>query len=256
MKKNEYVVANKDGCLYRPNEAIFPILKQMENDNWQMIGSAFFITKNGIFLTAKHVLLDVLEGESLQKRKQVYPICAILFPRQGICQFRPILKGFLNVKGDVAAGVISTFDSSGRYLENPFHVLNRKIAKSGDKIVTYAYPKTTYSDNNIQFRGDFYEGEVCEYYPSGRDSTMLPNPCYQTNIDILGGASGSPVFSEGTVIGINSTSYEGNSPPISFVSGINSVFDIIIENILLPCGYCKSCTIEELHQMGYVSVVS
>ena len=73
---------------------------------------------------------------------------------------------------------------------------------------------------------------------------------------ILGGASGGPVFnSAGNVIGINSTGFDDAEPPhTSFISSINDFFNIIVEGIMLPCGYKEKCTLEELCNLGYVAV--
>jgi hypothetical protein len=42
-------------------KAIFPILKKDKYGDFYLIGTGFFITDNGIFVTAKHVLLDVID---------------------------------------------------------------------------------------------------------------------------------------------------------------------------------------------------
>lgn len=255
MHLNEtFIAVNKDGTICSPDESTFPILKQLENDCWQLIGTGFFITKNGIFLTAKHVLQDVLNAN-----KQTHPIVAFLFPSQGIYQIRPILKGFLNVEGDVAAGIIQNKDPSGKLLYNPFYGLSCKEMRAGDKIVTCAYPETKHSGFDITFRIKFYNGEIQEYLSQGRDNVMLPNPCYHTSINILGGASGGPVFnSDGHVIGINSTGFSSGDldhSPISFISDIKACFNIILEGINLPCGnYIERCTIEDLYKLGHVVV--
>lgn len=251
MLTETFIAANKDGTICSPSESTFPILKQLENDNWQLIGTGFFIAKNGIFLTAKHVLRDVLDD----KNKQTQPIVVFLFPSQGVYQVRRILKGFLNVPGDMAAGVIENTSLSGELLYNPFYTLSYKKMEPGDKVVTCAYPETIHAGPDITFRIKFYSGEIQEYLPQGRDK-MLPNSCYHTTINILGGASGGPVFnSEGRVIGINSTGFtcSDDQLPISFISDIKDCINIILEDITLPCGnYIQKCTIKDLCESGHV----
>src|SRR5690348_4236674 len=41
-----------------PAECIFPIFQQNDSGLWKPLGTAFFISSNGFFATAKHVLTD------------------------------------------------------------------------------------------------------------------------------------------------------------------------------------------------------
>jgi V8-like Glu-specific endopeptidase len=237
MNVEKFIAVTKNGQKCCPTNATFPILKQLENDHWQLIGTGFFITNNGVFLTAKHVLRDVLDNS----RKQTHPIAAFLFPTTGIYQIRPILKGFFNAEGDVAAGIITNTSHEEKKLENPFYGLSLTPMKVGGKIHTFAYPETIHNGNEIVFHGNYYAGEVKEYLPEGRDKTMLPNSCYQTTMNIRGGASGGPVFNtHGVVIGINSTGFENNDSPLSYISSIIGAFNIIIEGSSSPIHHKKT----------------
>lgn len=81
---------------------------------------------------------------------------------------------------------------------------------------------------------------------------MHPNACYQTNMKILSGASGGPVFnSAGNVIGVNSTSFTVDPPYTSFISSIVGAFNIIVEGVM-PYAYKEKWTIEELCNLGHV----
>lgn len=245
MTTEKFIATTKDGKIRNANEAIFPIIKQLHNDNWQLIGTGFFVTKHGLFLTAKHVLRDVLDSYTNQ---QTHPIAALLFLPNNKFQIRRVLKGFLNVPGDIAAGIIANTNEFGKLLGNSYYGLNHIPPTIGEKIHTYAYPETTHEDNTIKFRGDYYEGEIEKCLPDGRDQTMLPNSCYQTNMKILPGASGGPVFNNsGSVVGINSTGFNDANPPYtSFISSVNDAFDIIIEDITLPFCHIKKCNLREL----------
>ncbi|WP_447968468.1 hypothetical protein [Nitrospira sp. M1] len=66
----------KDGFEVEPQTVIFPILKELEEGKNQMIGTGFFITKIGHFVTAKHVIEDIY---NIPTRKQSNPIHAVHF---------------------------------------------------------------------------------------------------------------------------------------------------------------------------------
>ncbi len=224
-----------------PQDATFPILKQLDGGNWQVIGTAFFISKHGIFLTATHVLREVLD----QQGQQINPIAAFIFLPENNFLIRRVLKGFFGT-GDVAAGILENNQDST--LTNHHYTLSYTRRKKGDPIFTCAYPETKHSGNEIDFKLNFYSGQIEDHYSNGRDK-MLPNPCYQTTMHIKSGASGGPVFFKGQVTGINSSAFNfsDDDSPVSFISDINGIFNIVIEDIFIPSiGHIKNCTLQEL----------
>lgn len=65
----------------------------------------------------------------------------------------------------------------------------------------------------------YAQGRVIDRYPGGRDRAMLPGPCLAVECDARGGMSGGPVFdSRGFLVGVVSSSYEGNMT--TFVSHV------------------------------------
>lgn len=252
MVKSKFKSANENGNLCDPAEAIFPILKQLDKNQWQLIGTAFYITTNGIFLTARHVLDDVIN-----QNIQTHPIAAFHFLPNKQYMIRPILRAFLKNHSDVAAGLVAEakHNLTGDLLNNKVVILSRSIAKDGTLIHTYAYPKTECTLKKIVFSPNYYEGKITSYFPNGRDSVLMPHRCYQTTMNILGGASGGPVFNcNGEVIGINSTGFEQNTNShISFISDINEIFNITIDKINIPPDHDKQYTIEQLAKLGFVS---
>ncbi|MDI1351190.1 MAG: serine protease [bacterium] len=251
MKANQYIACTISGDICDPRHGIFPLLKQLENDSWQLVGTAFFITKLGLFLTAKHVLEDVLSN-----RKQIYPIAGFVSMPDNIVEIRPVTKAFFNVRGDVAAGFLANKTTDGGARINPFYGLDLSDTTSiGEKVVTYAYPMTTICDNQINLRADYYDGKIIELHKNGRDQCLLPNACYRTSMNIQGGASGGPVFNhKGKVIAVNSTSYDfDDSESISFVSAIDSFLDVVLEDLFLPESEVQKCTIRDLYTLGMMS---
>ena len=94
----------------------------------------------------------------------------------------------------------------------------------------FGYSKTKkLTDNNLHtftFRGTWAEGNVNDYHIQG--FSMLKNKCYQTDMRIDSGCSGGPVFKQGYVVGINSTSFEisHEDNPISFITPVEYLLDL------------------------------
>ncbi len=201
LKGNE-----KDG-----DEVVFPILRKYEDGKRTIIGTAFFISRTGIFVTAKHVLHDALNKNGALK----YSIVAFNFYGNNNYMERPILRWSYNTVSDVAIGVLGDMrNKKNEPFLNKIVKLTTKIPPMNSVITTWAYPKTTYEieDNiyTIKLSPEFYSGEVVEHFPNGRDRSFVNYPCFCGTINVLSGASGGPVFDhEGRVFAINSTGYEG-----------------------------------------------
>ncbi|MDX1902375.1 MAG: hypothetical protein SFW66_10320 [Gammaproteobacteria bacterium] len=134
-------------------EVIFPILKQLNKDQSQLVGTAFYITTNGIFLTARHVLADVISNQNTQ----THPIAAFHFSPNKQYMIRPILRMFLKNNSNVAAGLAAEakHNSTGALLNNNIAMLSRSPVENGILIHTYAYPETEYSLKKIIFSPNF-----------------------------------------------------------------------------------------------------
>jgi hypothetical protein len=243
-----------DGRPVDPKQAIFPIIKQLECGSFELIGTGFFITSNGIFVTARHVLEDVLDKD----RKALLPIGMLQFMNNNTIYLREFSVGISHNSMDVAVGVARPMIHN--ITKEPY--VNKILTLSGVRpkekahISTYAYPKTIIIRNDHQqelhFYPTYFEGSIEEYLPNGRDKLMLPGPCFRTSIFIHGGASGGPVFDdEGRVFGINSTGFMDDN--ISYVSRIIDIIGLKISDVILPNNpKPTSKTIKELVDLGYI----
>jgi hypothetical protein len=87
---------------------------------------------------------------------------------------------------------------SGKPLTNPVLTLSLVPPDLNSRAVILAFPKhSNRIINNVQFidiRPTFYDGDITEYFPAGRDRVLLPAPCYRPSMIIHGGASGGPSF--------------------------------------------------------------
>lgn len=244
-----------DGNDTKGHQVIFPILKQVLDGTFQLIGTGFFVSSCGLFASAKHVLLDCFEDSGNQK----YPVCIVQFLPDNQFQLRRILWCSSHNIADVAIGLVESTLLDNE--PNAALTLSTTGPSIGGTIATYAYPKTEICQGDysqvLNFKAAFYDGQLMEYLSDGRDRVLLPGPCYRTSMVIHGGASGGPVVGKsGRVFAINSTGYDGQCD-ISFVSRIDEVLHLKIPSIILPNGQeVSSVTILDLSRAGWVDLES
>jgi hypothetical protein len=222
-----------NGRIGNPRHAIFPIIK-VKNKRIYLVGTGFFITDNGLFATAKHVLMDPFDEDGREK----YGIGLFQFIEDNIYIPRPILRFSAHPIADVAVGVAAPLQNNKikQPLINPYVLLDFNEVVVGSRAVTFAYPRfsSTQEDNSqkVEFNSTYYDGYIKEYLPKGRDRILLPGPCYQTSIHIHAGASGGPVFGpHGLAFGINSTGIDGTD--ISYVSRMSEVLHLRVDDVLV-----------------------
>lgn len=220
-----------------------------------LLGTGFFISTNGLFITAKHILLDPFGARGREK----YPIGIVQFLPEGVFIQRPILRCASHTVADVAVGAAAPMNKNktSGMLTNPILSLSTASVEVGTRIVTYAYPKHANvideESQQINLCPTFYDGFVEEFYPNGRDRVLLPGPCYQTSIVIHGGASGGPVFGpDGYVHGVNSTGFEEDE--LSFISLVKDVLELTIDDVSVEGRGPRSISIAELVRLGHVIV--
>ncbi|GMQ79288.1 MAG: hypothetical protein BMS9Abin02_1863 [Anaerolineae bacterium] len=250
-----FSVRSDVGAHADPNQAIAPVVAQdLEGGQFRFVGTAFFIMVNGLIVTAKHILDDVREDG-----KVVGPIGIIHFIGKNTFYIRNIKKSYEYPNSDVTLALLDQprHKVTGEPLLNKVLTLNLYEANTGDRVFTYAYPKTSVDIKEKQhvFRivPSIYEGTLVTEFPEGRDSTMLPNPCWKTDMHIHGGASGGPVFNEnGHVIGINSTSFPVD-PSCSFISTLNHIQNLRVQEVSVPDKKLSNPTVRELIDAGLIS---
>jgi Trypsin-like peptidase domain len=238
------------------SHSIFPIVRYDSKDRVHLLGTGFFTTTNGLFVTARHVLTAPFDSAGRQR----YPIGIIQFLREpdGIYLQRPILRCALHPTADVAVGVAAPMNNrEGRPVTNPVLTLSLEPPGVGMRVITFAYPKhanvVVEGGQSIHFTPTWYDGDIKEYFPTGRDRVLLPEPCYRTSIVIHGGASGGPVFSRsGRVFGVNSTGIDGTD--ISFVSRIDEIFALTVDDVAMDGHPPRSTPVLEIARAGHIVV--
>jgi hypothetical protein len=242
-----------DGSVADPNQAIFPIVSQDEDDRLTAIGTGFFIAHNGVFVTARHVIDEILNDDGVPTKR--FGLIQLL--PDNTYYLRGIQQTTRHVKADVAVGVAAqmSHNVTGAPMPNRVLTIARRQPAVGSAVCTYAYPKTVivHGDRqHVMLGPGFFEGELVEALPDGRDRVMMPGACYQTSMVVHGGASGGPVFSPdaGTVFAVNSTGF--NDETLSYVSCISSMLDLQINNVKLPGeSQPKQVLIRELIEGGF-----
>lgn len=234
-----------NGMPVHGNEAIFPIIRMLDEETIEILGTGFFISYNGLFVTAKHVITNK-NGEINQDLFGVQMITSTN-PQQII--FREIQKAVIHPIADVAIGFLfdKQYKESGIPFRNKSFMLSESIPAVGTEIATFAYPNSELIFNKESFSARFtltpVVGVLEEYYPTGRDRVFLPSKCFRTTMGIRPGASGGAVgHKNGSVFGINSTGWdtEKSEDTIGFVSSITDIFGLKLKNIRLADGTIHS----------------
>lgn len=232
--------------------AIFPIFTQTEGA-LRFLATGFFIAKNGVFATAKHVVV-----EDNPYRAPIKNLMIVHLYTPGHYIFRPVMRLNVHKNADVAIGVLApmSHNKTGAQLENKVLRLTTRTPAEGSIAATFAYPNTVVDKNQMSttIRTDtsWHFGRVIQHLERGRDSTFLPNECYRTDIVIPFGASGGPIADKnGLVFGVNSTGFQGTTD--SYVSSIRCIFELRVPGSDGPEGEIDP-TVGELGKKGFVAI--
>jgi hypothetical protein len=253
---DRYEIRTDEGSPVNASHGIFPIVRYDNAGHMHLLGTGFFICTTGLFITARHVLMDTFDS----KGRERYPIGLLQFIPSNTYIQRPILRCAAHPIADVAVGVAAPMNNrNGQPLTNPVVTITSVTPDLNSRVVTFAYPKhSNRIIENVQHfdvRPTFYDGDITEYFPNGRDRILLPAPCYRTSMIIHGGASGGPVFSRsGGVFGLNSTGIDGTD--ISFVSRIDEIFELAIDDVQMGSELPRRVPVSEIARAGHIVVKS
>lgn len=213
--------------------SVFPILALMPDDKRpgrrycapREQGSAFFLSRDGLFLTARHVVsefsADSYAVMALNLEKRVNKYCRVT-----------ALERHPNF--DVAVGLAEVPGEEGW----PFpYVLGVRRLGIGASVLQYGYANTgvtTFEEDTDERRVAFdyrprqARMHVEDYLPDG--APLLRGPCYQLSGDLGSGASGSPVVRRRTravhaVFCSGSTIDSGEVPSYGFALDVRSFVD-------------------------------
>lgn len=238
-----YAVNTLDGRHLLPTSGILPIFIENDPRSLKLVGTGFYVTRFGHFLTARHVLEDIY-------KKQRPGFTFHMVDDEKTAVIRNITMFSSHPTSDVALGVL---EHPPGYLLNIVPTLTTECPKIGEPIVAVAYDKGTHKRNRrISIEPKYMSGHFEHAHPTGRDRVMLSFPCYRTSIIIPGGASGGPVFdARGRAFGINCTGYEGTG--VSYLARVEEVLSLVAYGMMLgPNQPPTDRTLSQLAQTGHV----
>lgn len=247
------------GPLPNPVGHTFPLLTHDSAGAWRLIGTGFYISRDGLFVTARHVIDDVLDSD-----RQLFPLVIMhlqsesgLFGPQEYL-LRPVMQCWLGDNADVALGVAAhaVNKETGITLDHWSWSLSWVNPPVGSLAATYAFPnrsiEQTAAGQLFRFRPDLYQGAILEV-DDFRDRNLAPYPYMHVGFHIHEAASGGPVSSEGEVVGVNCRFMEPNGPGV--VAQIRCLQDSFIDNaVLLGESVERRVTFAELVAAGAVAV--
>lgn len=223
-----------------PKYGVFPIMKEVSKGRISIIGTGFYLTRYGLFITAKHVMEELVDW----KKKSIGVGFACHCPNETEIILRRILFASLIDSYDLAICQADNYMEKvpERPLMNMRPGFSTAIPVPGEQLVTYAYPENeildfTQKETTPTIRGDFYEGELLRYVELS-ENPSIPYPHFETNIKLKSGSSGGPVFANGKVIGVNCRGWDFHEDDengnLSYIVPIKHLVSVSVELKQLP----------------------
>jgi hypothetical protein len=228
MSYGTFTARDLTGTPIEPHTSIFPILKTTGLDEARFIGTGFFITMLGHFVTARHVIHDVIDERTGMPTASLH---ALHFVESSQMLVRNITRVCLHPTSDLAVGKMDyhMITETGAMLTNRVPRFTTEIPRVGSTVGTFAYPESDRlfrRGGGDRFVAGFYKGEMVDHSDKARDRNLVAWPHFTTSISLKGGSSGGPVFDEsGRVFGINCV---GGLPGISYMARVRELLSLSV----------------------------
>lgn len=224
-----------------PKYGVFPILKELSKGRLLVVGTGFYLTRYGMFITAKHVVEELVDW----KKKEIGISFVCHVPNETEVHLRRIRNATLLDDFDLAICQADNFMDKvpERPLLNMRPGLSTKIPEPGESLITYAYPENetldfTLDGNIPGIQCDFYRGKLLRYV-SNSENPSIPYPHFETSIKLKSGSSGGPVFCGGYIIGVNCRGWDfsdedNEDQNLSYIVPISHLLSVEVELHQLP----------------------
>lgn len=244
-----------DGRTISATQGIVPICIELSSGQLQVVGTGFYITRYGLFLTARHVFDHVI-----QSRDPGAHTIRVFHDTGTHIHIRHVRRFCWSHEADVALGEADNFID--RYPADPLVSLRGRITfdvpREGEPLVLFAYPRNhlldlTEKSKPVPLFADRFDGRFVGIRAPG-NSPSNKVELFQTTIQIEGGASGGPVFNENSdIVGIARSSFDFGvveDEPVSFVTPLRHCAALNLESLQLLPSYWEHQQLPENHKAG------
>ena len=179
---NSWHFAAPHGSLPNPVGHTFPLLTHNDAGVWRLIGTGFYVSADGLFVTAGHVIDEVLDGDAQARPLVILHLnseSGLFGPQEYL--LRPVMQCWLGDRADLAFGAAAhaTNNTTGATLSHWSWPLSWSVPTIGSPVATYAFPdhavQQTSTGQVIGFSPALYPGEVLQV-GDFRDPLLVPIP--------------------------------------------------------------------------------
>jgi hypothetical protein len=242
IKKTKPFTVRGDGEIIHPGDGVVPVLKEVGWKRLSVVGTGFYVTRYGLFITAGHVLEELKSSDGTT---MVSSFVCHLHENDKIL-LRPILKG--HSLNDVDIGIAQADNYMGTYPENPLMNLRGRLStqfpREGEPLTTYAYPENevlnfSRDDHIREIFGDYFQGGYMRFVQESQHP-FLRFSYFETSLELRSGTSGGPVFdSRGRIVGINCRGWdfrgsEHEFSPLSYIVPIEYIMNVDVDPFMVP----------------------
>ncbi|MDQ3652661.1 MAG: serine protease [Acidobacteriota bacterium] len=249
-------------------------MKEIEKGKLSIIGTGFYISRYGLFLTAKHVLEELVDYQRRTILRSF--ICHLEDDDEDVGKVYLRTIRYISLMNEVDLAVAQANNYNEEFPQSPLAnlraTLTTEVPQIGSSLVTFAYPENkildfTQSETTPEIKADFYEGLFLKHVTNS-EHPFIPYPHYETSIQIKHGASGGPVFANGRVIGVNCRGWdfgeaEDDKNSLSYIIPVRELLSAQIDLVQLPeisweynqipdSQRNKALTVAELVRFGHI----
>lgn len=232
-----------------PLEVCFPIAQEYTVGKYKIIGTGFFVLNFGVFVTARHVFEDVIDFSSGEQSDALVILHA---QNDGSFITRSINEININNNSDIALGIVAN-DINNEIINKTLDV-SFEIPAVNSRVFTYAFPASECLDGKLNVVDGCYPGVIKKIYEKKRDSVLLTWPVIETTMYIHSSASGGPVFYDGKVFAVNTSSLEveGGVTSHSYVTPVVEAAGLYVPGLINHDG-CQIILADALKLKGQFS---